>query len=201
MPGKSRNNSKYTLGRRRDQGEFLDLTLPSGNTCQVRRPGVVQMIREGVLDNFDELTALVQSEHIEPKTPAGQIAAARKVEAADVQGAIKNLMTDKDKLLSAFHLVDKIVVAAVSQPPVWVDYQGADETDADFAIRQRRAEADEAVAVRDIDLDDKVFIVNWAVGGSSDLKSFREERDKLVDGVEPVAPIRVPAKRTAARTR
>lgn len=190
MPGKKRN-SKYTMGRR-NEGGLVDLTLPSGDTCQAKRVGPAEMIRIGILDSFDELTALVQEEHIAPKTTAGQIAAAKRVEPAEAQAAVQALIRDKDKLAASFHLVDRMVVGVVAQPPVWIDYQTKDETEAEFADRAAKAEADEAVAVRDIDLEDKMFIVNWAMGGSRDLKSFREGREQLMGDLETSAAVQLP---------
>lgn len=183
MPGKTKTqNQKYTLGQKVNDGLF-DVELPSGATCQARRPGVQGLIAAGLLDSFDDLTALVQTEHIGPKTPRGQIAAAAKVSAKQSQDAAAALMADKDKLASAFQLVDRLVAGIVTQPLVWVDYQFALESDEAFAERTAKALKDEAIAVRDVDLDDKMFLMTWSIGGSSDLAAFREGRDKLMGGL------------------
>ena len=178
MPGKVK---KYTLGQAPD---LHDVTLPSGATCQAKRPGVQGMIEAGLLDSFDELTALVQSEHIAPKTPQG-MAAAEKVTPGQVKSATDILMADPSKLATAFHLIDRMVAGVVVQPPVWVDYQLKDEPDEEWTKRQEKALEDEALAVRSIDLDDKMFLVEWSIGGSGDLTSFRKGRQELMADLAP----------------
>lgn len=186
MPGK---NKKYTLGQAPD---LHDVTLPSGQTCQARRPGVQGMIEAGLLDSFDELTAIVQSEHIAPKTPQG-MAAADKVTPGQVKSASDILMQDPTKLAAAFHLIDRMIAGVVVTPAVWVDYQMKDEPDKEWTKRQEKALEDEAVPVRQIDLDDKMFLVEWAVGGSPDITSFREGREKLMVDLASSQAIQLPA--------
>lgn len=186
MPGKNRTNgpkpaSKYTLGSKTSNSGLHDVLLPSGATCQARRPGVQGMIAAGVLDNFDELTALVQSEHITPKIPKGQsAAAAAKVSAAQTQGAAEALIKDKGKLHTALTLMDRLAAYVIVQPPVWVDYQLMDEPDEAWAKREAEAEESGALAIREVDIDDKMFLLNWAVGGSSDLAAFRTGTNELL---------------------
>lgn len=165
---------KYTLGK---GSEGIDLTLPSGATCQARRPGVQGLIAAGMLDNFDQLTSLVKTEHIDKNTPRG-IAAQEKVTAADVAHATKVMTEDSDKLMTALQLMDRLTAYVVIQPAVWVDYKMKDgdevESDEDFAKRAAKAKADEAIPVRVVDDNDKMFLLNWAVGGSADLAAFRQ---------------------------
>lgn len=176
MPGKAK---KYTLGQASD---LHDVTLPSGATCQARRPGVQGLISAGLLDSFDDLTALIKTEHIDKHSIRGQ-ATVSKVTPVEAKNAVDTLMADKEKLATAFHMVDRLVISVVTQPAVWIDYQLKDETDEDFAERARKARVDEAIPVRAVDLDDKMFLVNWAVGGSSDLTAFREGREQLMADV------------------
>lgn len=181
MPGKPKKASKYTLGRQSSDGGH-DLELPSGATCRARRPGVQGLITAGLLDNFDQLTALVQTEHIDPHTPKGQIAAARKVTADDVASAA-SIMADKEKLHTAFLTMDRIAAYCIMEPVVWIDYQLKDESDEDWDKRQAKATEDEALAVREIDLDDKMYVLNWAVGGVADLAAFRAGTNELLGNV------------------
>lgn len=166
MPAKK----SYSLGK---SSEFHDLTLPSGATCQARRPGVQGLISAGLLDNFDELTALVKTEHIDANSPRG-IASTPKVTAEDTEAATALLMKDKDKLATAFQMVDRLAAYVVTQPLVWVDYQLTGEADVAYAERVEQAAKDEAIPVRAVDLEDKMYLLQWAIGGTSDLSSFRE---------------------------
>lgn len=164
---------QYTLGSGGSQESLFDLTLPSGKTCQARRPGPQGLIAAGLLDSFDELTALVKTEHLDTKT-AGGIAALEHVTAADTAAATKAFMADPSKLAAAFTMIDRLTAYIVTQPPVWVDYRLKDESDDDWNVRQEAAAKIGAIAVRVIDLDDKMFLLNWAMGGSADLTSFRQ---------------------------
>lgn len=178
MPGKGKSTkpNKYTLGKKKASTDGLfDVDLPSGETCQAKRPGVPGLIELGLLDSFDDLTAFVQIEHIDPKTARGQ-----KVSPEQARDAAIAIMKDPDKLAKMLHLVDRVVVGIVTQPIVWIDYQQKDESDEAWEKRQAKAQEDEAVAVRDIDLDDKMFLLNWAVGGTSDLKAFRQGSQELM---------------------
>src|SRR6478609_789269 len=113
----------YTLGQNTEAVEegLFDLTLPSGATCQARRPGVQGLLAAGMLDSFDQLSSLVATEHIQKKTPAG-MAQAAKVSRDQAAQAAAGLMADPAKLITGMQLVDKLAAYCVTQPEVWVDY-------------------------------------------------------------------------------
>jgi hypothetical protein len=190
MPGKKKDTTgKYGFGQASANG-LHDLKLPSGGLCQAKRPGVNGMIEAGILDNFDQLTALVQTEHIGPNTPSART----KVTPAQAQALGQSFMADKEKLQAAISMMDKLVAYVVVQPPVWIDYKlTEDETDEAFAARQAEAEDEGRVGASIVDLDDKTFIMNWALGGSSDLAAFRQGTKELMAGVAPVEEIQQPA--------
>lgn len=174
----------YSIGRGSSPTDLVDVELPSGNICQARRPGVQGLIGAGLLDSLDELTALVQTEHIDPKTPSG-MAAAQRVTAKQAEDATQALLADKDKLETAFTLIDRITAYVVVQPPVWVDYklkvsdpgqESRIETDDEFNRREEAAAKAGAIAVREVDDEDKMFLLQWCVGGTSDLAGFRPGR-------------------------
>lgn len=180
MPGTPRKATKatnatpkYTLGSRGREALF-DLELPSGETCQVRRPGVQGLIAAGVLDSFDQLTSFVHTKHIEPHQRPAKGASVSKE-------AVDELARDPNKMAAGFQLIDRLVVHVVNQPRCWIDYQMIGESAEDFAKRQ--AAAGDAVPIRDVDLGDKLFIVQWAVGGSADLKAFREQLGGALDAL------------------
>jgi hypothetical protein len=174
MPG------KYTLGQ---ASEGHDLTLPSGATCRARRPGSQGLIDAGLLDSFDELTSLVKTEHLDR---------GKKITAADTLAAVESFSANKDKFHSALLLMDRLAVAVVIQPKVWIDYQLIDETDAAFNKRKKAAADDHAIPVRLIELEDKSFLLQWAIGGSSDLKSFREGSEELMADVVASQEVQLP---------
>ncbi len=152
---------KYGFGKVSDA---TDLELPSlsdpddpnseHNVCRVRRPGVQGLIAAGVLDSFDSLTALVQSEHVDPNE--GKSPQKKLEEDADL---IKN---HKKEILTALEMVDKVVLYCVVEPKVSAPPAPGQERDP------------ELLYVDDIDLDDRMFILQFVMGGTRDLESFRE---------------------------
>lgn len=165
------SGGKYTLGQQRAESteRLFDLTVPSGALCQVRRPGAQGLIAAGLLDSVDQLTSLVQTEHINAKDP--------KAKAAADAAAAKAIAADPNKVAAGFELVDKLTAYVVIQPALWVDYQTKGEDAKAWEGRQKAAREVGAIAVRDVDLFDKMFIMQWAMGGSADLESFREGFD------------------------
>ena len=150
---KAASKTGYGLGL---TSKSFDLELPSGHVCRAVRPGAQGLIKAGLLDSMDQLTSLVQTEHIDSKDP-------RKL-----AKAVEALSVNKQQLLEGLEMVDRCVVYVVQEPKVYTEPPAGEERDPE------RIYADE------VDLEDKMFIFNWAVGGTSDLKSFREESQQLL---------------------
>lgn len=160
---------QYGLGRRE---VLMDLELPSGSICLARRPGVQGFIAAGVLDSFDSLTGLVQTEHVAKKSARPQ-----RVSQAQIAAAAASFSADADKMKTGFQLIDRLVCHTVAQPETWIDYQMKDETDDAWAERQADHEENhpDAMGISEVVIEDKFFIMQWAVGGSADLEKFRKE--------------------------
>lgn len=148
---------------------FEDLTVPSGQTCLVRRPGVQGLIEAGVLNSLDSLTAIVDEKHI------------RRVN-GEAEIDVNSLANDSGSILNVLHVVDKVVCYVVVKPEVVMPPDDPDER------------SDDAVYVDMVDIEDKMFLFNFAVGGTRSLESFREERDQLVGSVEHVEAVAGDAK-------
>lgn len=162
------------------QAKFQDLEVPSGQLCQVRMSGVQQLIGAGVLDSADTLTSLIDEKHIKRTQSRGKAPAKPRVEG----DALKNpdgtttkvdtnsLLKDPEKLARVFELVDKVTAHMVVQPeikrPVKLNEKGVE-------IPLGGDEREDGVVYTDmIDLQDKMFIFQYAVGGDTDLESFRQ---------------------------
>lgn len=169
MPGQSRrsggNKTKYGLGK---ASQRIELELPSGETCLVVRPGVQGLIGAGILDSLDTLTGLVQSELIDSKDPR------------NAQKAVKALAENPQDLLKAMDLVDKVVCYVVKAPEVLMPPADASERDA------------EALYADEVDLDDKMFIFQFVVGGTRDIEQFRKESQELLGGVPAFQDVSLP---------
>lgn len=147
--------SKPTYGLGLTTKRF-ELKLPSGNTCLAIRPGAQGLIKAGLLDSMDQLTAFVQTEHIDSKDPK------------KLAEAVKALSVNKEQLEQGLAMVDKAVAFVVQEPKVWIPPADDEPRDPD------------KIYADDVDLEDKMFIFNWCLGGTADLKSFRTESAELL---------------------
>jgi hypothetical protein len=159
MPAKS----KYSLGSKEI---LLDLKVPSGQMCQVRRPGPMGLIQAGVLDSIDVLGSVVQTQHVDR-------VAGRPVKDISQDSQVMDLLRDKGKLNAANELINKVVCYVVVQPKL---HMPSDEMI-----------ADEAVSVENVDFMDRVFIMQFVMGGTQDLATFRSQFGTTLGSVESLA--------------
>jgi len=159
---------------------FIDLTVPSGQVCQVRQPGVENLIAAGMLDNADTLMALVNQkvEKAKGKSPVKK--------AADPSELLKQ---DPAKLTVLFSMIDKIVEYMVVQPRVVrpiVRLEEIPEKPGTFAERPMMPEErdQDTIYTDSIDLGDRMFLFQYAIGGGDDLDSFRA---KFAEGLGSLA--------------
>lgn len=215
MPGQP----KYGMGRR--GGTTLDLTLPSyaydeqgnatteHNVCKVRRADPQALIAVGILDDFDSLTRLTQLkiDEIEQGDNPAKPSEAEQVKA---------LAASKDDLLAGLAMIDKIVEYIVVEPkvvrPVRRDDYGVplkvtaevDGKPVEREIPLLPIERDpEVLYTDDVDLEDRMFILSYAMDGSKDLESFRAGHEALVatvaNGQElPLSTVITPGDRIAS---
>jgi hypothetical protein len=173
---------------------LTDLEMPSGQLAQVRRPGITGLIKAGLLDSLDSLTALVKTEHIDrvekgkPTTP--------EITAEDIRA----LAQDKDKLIETLDLMDRVVEYVVVQPvvlrPVERDEQGNPlkmwkgrlDDNGDQIMEEIPIPDDKRVAgqvyTEMVDASDKIFIFQFVVGGVRDLEQFRQEFGETLGSLE-----------------
>lgn len=166
MPPRARNKKQYGLGKATQE---IELDLPSGNQCLVVRPGVQGLIKAGILDSLDTLTSIVQVDHLDANDPKSMARAVHKAAEAP------------EKLLEGMAIVDKTIVHVVKEPSVG------------FHTELKAGEVAPDVFVEDVDLDDKMFIFQFVVGGTRDLEAFRATREAVLGGLQdgaalPVSP-------------
>lgn len=140
---------------------FEDLVVPSGQVCQVRRPGVQGLIRDGILESLDSLTGIVQNELI----PSAKGTAKKAIDPQEI-------MKNPESVVQIMHLTDRIITHVVVQPQI--------EMSPNDVTRRKQG----VIYADMIDIDDKMFILNYAVGGARDLERFREESEKALGTVD-----------------
>lgn len=147
---------KYTLGKK-SAAEERDLELPSGAWCRVKVVGPETLMSSGLLDHIDSLTAIVSGEMI-PQAQKGKTNTPDTAAIAKDMKAIKAIM---DKY-------DELTLAVVVEPQL----HKAPETE---------AERDEDLAYIDqVSFEDKAYIMQYVMGGTADLETFRQESQESV---------------------
>jgi hypothetical protein len=146
--------------------QFVDLMVPSGQMCQVRRPGTEGLMRMGLLDKTKGLMALVDTKHIKRvKGSVDQKAVSEKV--------AQEISNNPEKINELMSTIDKIVKYVVIQPELALPFKISPSGE---EIALLDSEREQGVIYTDfISLEDRMFLFQYAVGGSSDLERFRGE--------------------------
>jgi len=142
-------------------GGMEDLTVPSGQLCLVRRPGMEGLMKAGVLHNVDSLSQIVNEKHL--KRVSG-----KKTDEIDMS----SLMQDDEGMEQVTSVIDKVICHVVVKPEIH-------RAPNDVTLRRP------GVVYTDmVDIVDKMFIFNFVVGGTRDLERFRGGLDALVGSME-----------------
>lgn len=180
----------------RQKGFSAEVEVPSGNVAKLRRPGPEMFLKTGKIP--DALTPVV-NEAIRSKQGLPPEKAA-------------DLMGDPEMLPQIMEMVDAAVVSACIEPRVVADPPCIRPSEEDSSVLCGRAAGETIHAARDnghtfipgdaippeernpdflyaaeVDFNDKMFIFQYALGGSADLDRFREEFAESVASVDAVA--------------
>jgi len=112
----------YGLGL---EEEAYDFELPSGNVCRMKDANLQALVRGGVVDSVDQLTSLVQTEHVD-RVKKGK--KARHAQPAPGTGSLAGLaveqrlvleiMKDKKRWAVLEGVINAVVVECVVEPKV-----------------------------------------------------------------------------------
>jgi hypothetical protein len=183
-----KSKKKYGIGGSGAHGPTVELTLPSyddngdHNVALVRRVGVQGLIKMGILDSMDSLTNLVSDKILE-------------ITGETSPEQMKKIAEASPELRKVLDLIDKITLSSVVQPPVRpapTEQAPDPERPADAGVPWDWRNPT-ALYVDDVDLEDKMFIMNFVVGGSGDLSAFRQGTQPDVGRVENVEDLRLPS--------
>ena len=156
------SDDDYSLGLTPLGGDETDLKLPSGALCRVKVIGPESLLSSGLLDSVDSLSAIVSGDMI-PTAERGRPAVDAAALAKDMT-AIKQVIDTYDDLMF------KVVVKPVLY----------DKPDTESERIAGRAYIDK------ISFEDKAFIMQFVMGGTSDLETFRQESEESVASVAAV---------------
>jgi hypothetical protein len=123
-----------------------DFTCPSGQTCRLRPLQLEKLMMEGILDQVTRLEGLAQA----------------LINQAEGLPPEKQHMPTREEFAQLLDAINSIVPMAVAEPRVYAD----DDKDA----------PDDALRVSDIELMDRVAIMEKALGGLKKMDNFRNAR-------------------------
>jgi hypothetical protein len=195
-------SAKQWKGKR--EAGNVELTLPSENVCLVRRLQPEAFLTSGLIP--DSLSAMVQ-EAIRSKKGLPP-------------DALQKITDDPKKLRQAMQMTDEVVCYVVVEPivemPPKCEYEMAggkicdeyvdtddkrhdDKQHPDFHPFREGARDEDTLYVDEVSLDDKNFIFQYAMGGTADVKRFREEFGSNVAGLSNRKNVSGKGKRSSRR--
>lgn len=162
MPPKVQDNNedKYAPTSWGSDSGLTDLEVPSGQLVLARRPNMTMLIKTGILNDIDSLSTLVSNEHL------------AEGEKVDNQQEIMKMLSDPKKAENLFHTIDKVTCFVVVKPEIKMPPND---------VTRRK---DGVIYADTIDLEDKMFLFNYAVGGTKDVETFRQESDEFMGSME-----------------
>lgn len=180
-----------------------DLPLPSGNVARVKRMSPTDFLKDGSIP--DPLTDIVRK----------AIHTKKGLNPKDLEA----ISDDPKQLASALEMLDRTVTRVVVQPvvqmppacdqPVEDGICGLYANEPVHETPMRSGHHAYHEGVRDasilyadvVDLNDKMFIFQWALGGTADLAQFREELQAGVGSLQDSQDVQRAPKRSAGRKR
>jgi hypothetical protein len=128
---------------------LYDHVVPSGQRCQLKKLELPELMKAGLLDTLNGLSAIVDMDVV-------------KVAKGLPPAAMKAMMDNAGALEKMLLLIDQIVVMCVKQPPIA-------PLPADGEPR-----VPGLIYIDDVDQSDRIDIFNTVMEGVGDLAAFRE---------------------------
>lgn len=173
--------------------EGSDLALPSENVARVRQISPDAFLTSGTIP--DPLMAIVRQAINSKKGLPPQ--------------TLKRISEDPELLASTLQMFDQVLVYCVVEPNIQMP-PACSECGEYFNKphhKDQRADGHHAYkeGVRDpnvlyadqIDMDDKMFIFNWVLGGTKNLEKFRDEQERTLGSLSDRKDVPRASKRSA----
>lgn len=169
----------------------MPLELPSGNVALVKRPGMEKLLRMGLMP--DSLTPIAM-QHLATAESGGR-PMSKKDENDIERQMMEKILQDPKELEDLMLTFDRVVVEVCVEPKVrmgiyteadvlegLVKHDESKVTEKDVGNDIPDEDRDEELLYADdVDIEDKQFIFQFVVGGSSDLEQFRREQAATVE--------------------
>jgi len=163
----------------------VTLGLPSGNECLARPVRPEAFLESGMI----------------PDALSGLMAKAINSKKGLPPSKLNEIAEDPKKMAAALELFDRALVFVVVEPPVEMapicaydgckaTYAGGDGVHVDKTNDDYHKYIDpdrdpEVLYADTVDMEDKQFIFQWAIGGTSDVNKFREQLASDMASVQP----------------
>lgn len=171
-------------GKASGAGLETDLELPSGNVCRVKRVDMPTLLASGAFP--DSLMSIV-SEKVD--TATGKSDKPKKLKKSEVEAVTQ----DPKKMVELFQSIDRLIPIVVAQPAVQnhnlieKDAAGEQKVVRPLNEEERQALLDEyegdLLFTDEVELEDKMFIFQFVIGGRRELETFRAELESSMGDV------------------
>ena len=183
----------------------LELKLPSGNTCLVRRLRPEAFLESGMI----------------PDMLSDMVTKAIKTKKGLPPQAVEAMTKDPAALKKGLQMMDEVLCYVVMEPDVQMppkcgvilpssekpcnaymdtdDDRHTDPSCADHHVYMEDARDEDTLYADEVDLNDKSFIFQFVLGGTADLERFRQELQADVEPVSDGEAVPRKAKRTTKR--
>jgi hypothetical protein len=143
----------------------VPLEVPSGNTALVRTPGAQQFLKLGMVPN--SLVSIMEKSAVKGEEPAID--------------ELSSILKNPKELQDLFAFIDAVVIYCCVEPKV------EPEPEATF-IRDENV-----LYVDEVDMDDKMFIFQFSVGGTKDLERFRQQSEANMESLSARQDVELPS--------
>lgn len=178
------------------QVDGTDLELPSENVARIKQISPQAFLGSGLIP--DPLTAIISQAINTKKGMPPQV--------------VDKIAEDPKQLAAAMELFDRVLVYVAIEPQIIMpptcevcdEYYNVDERHSDTSHENYHAyiEGDrdpDTLYADQVDMDDKMFIFNFCLGGTRSLETFRQEQQASMDAVSNGQVVRGAPKRPARR--
>lgn len=159
---------------------FVDVQVPSGAWCQIRKVNARILASLGLIDTVDPLSALVEEKHI------------KRVKGGSPTIDFDAIQKDPKAIVRLIDIAEKVAEAIVVQPDLKRPIRIVDGQEFDLKPHERVPGQIYTDMVDDLDL---MHIFNEAIGGMADLEQFRDGPGKSNGSVQSKPKSSHPAKR------
>lgn len=188
MPSTAQPEINNVWGSTERQGLVTRITLPSGQTADCKRIGMEGLVEAGILNDMDGLTGVVDQRFVKRARNGG-----KPTQEIDVAA----ISEDPESLKRIILVVDRALPHIVVEPTVRLHLRDLPNGKTEMIPDDER---EAGVYTDQIGFEDKMFLLNWAVGGSADPRRFLDESGDVVGNVAPSRSVRRAAKRAPRST-